>query len=83
MYDEIYNRIRYLKSVKGGITNGINHNFARIRSSSYNSLAIEKTLTFHVIILIKSVGNKNKNHYYGNILLKKGLYKDKSNRQYF
>ena len=46
-----------------GTINSINHNFARIRIDSYNSLHIEKLLTFHnVIILIKSVVNKNKNN---------------------
>ena len=46
-----------------------------------NSLPIEKILTFHnVVILIKSVVNENKNHYY-NIFLEKGSYKDKSNIQ--
>ena len=49
---------------KSGITDSINHNFARIRIDSYNSSPIEKTLTFHVIILIKSVVNKNENNYY-------------------
>ena len=29
-YDEIYGRIRYLISEESIITNGINHNFARI-----------------------------------------------------
>ena len=46
-----------------------NHNFAKIRIDSYNSLPIGKTLIFHVIILIKSVVNKNKNNYYFNIFL--------------
>ena len=55
----------------------INHNFGKIRIDSSNSLPIEKILTFHnVIILIKSVVNKNKNKYYYNIFLEKGLYKD-------
>ena len=41
-------------------------------------------LTFHnVIILIKSVANMNENEYYYNIFLEKGLYKDKSNIEYF
>ena len=44
---------------KEGIRYSINHNFARIRIDSYNSLAIEKTLTFHIVILIKSVVSKN------------------------
>ena len=43
---------------KSGITDSINHNFARIRIDSYNSLPIEQTLTFHnVIILPKLVVN--------------------------
>ena len=38
---------------------------------------MEKILTFHnVIILIKSVVNNDKNNYYYNIFLEKGLYKD-------
>ena len=38
---------------------------------SYDSLPIEKTLTLHnVIIIIKSVLNKDQNHYYYNILRK-------------
>ena len=49
-----------------------------------NSLPIEKILTFHnVIILIKSVINKYKNHYNYNIYLEKGSYKDRSNAEYF
>ena len=73
-----------IKSGKSGITDSINHNFGRIRIDSYDSLPIEKLLTFHnVIILIKSVVNKNKNEYYYNIFLEKGLYKDKSNTEYF
>ena len=31
---------------------------------------------------IKSVVNKNENNYYCNIFLEKGLYKDKSKKQY-
>ena len=54
-YDAIYNRIRYLISEKSGITNIINHNFARIRIDSYNFIPIEKALSFHnvVILIIK------------------------------
>ena len=64
-YNEIYGRIRYLISEKSGIKDSINTNFARIRIDSYNSLPIEKILTFHnVILVIKSVVNKNKNNYH-------------------
>ena len=52
--DKICNKIKYLVSDKSGITDSINHNFAKIRIDLYNSLPTEKILTFHnVIILIK------------------------------
>ena len=52
-----------------------------ILENSYNSLPIERLLTFHnVVILTKSVVNKNQNEYYYNIFSEKGLYKDKSGR---
>ena len=63
--DKTCDKIKYLRSEKSGITDNINHNFGKIRIASYDSLPIEKILTFHnVIILIKSVVNKNKNEYY-------------------
>ena len=82
LYDEICNRIKYLISEKSGTTDSIYYNFAKIRIDSYNSLPIEKLLTFHnVIILIKSAVNENKIKYYYNMFLEKGLYRDKSNTQ--
>ena len=67
-YDSIYNKIRYLMSVKRGITYVISHNYAKIKVDSYDSLSLEKAVTFHnVIILSKSVWNKNKNIYHYNI----------------
>ena len=69
---------------KSGITDNINHNFGNIRIDSYNSSPIEKILTFYyVILLIKSVVNKNKNESYYNIILEKRLYTGKSNTEYF
>ena len=66
------------------MTDSINHNFGNTRSDSCNSVPTEKILNFHnVIIPIKSVVNKNKNHYYYNIFLEKGSYKDKPNTEYF
>ena len=60
--DKICDKIKYLISKKSGITDSINHNFGRIRIDSYDSLPIEKILIFHnVIILIRSVVNKNNN----------------------
>ena len=53
-YDYIYNRFRYLISVKSNITDIISHNYAKIEVDSYNSLPLEKIMTFHnVTILIK------------------------------
>ena len=60
-YDFIYNRIRYIISVKSGITYVISYNYAKIKVDSYNPLPLEKTMTFlNLIILIKSVWNKDK-----------------------
>ena len=80
-FDKTCDRIKYLRSEKSGTTDSINHNFGRIRIDSYNTLPIEKILTIlDVIILIKSVANKNKKEYYYNIFLEKGSHKDKSNQ---
>ena len=49
LYDELIK-----KGVKSGITYVISHNYAKIKVDSYDSLALEKTLTLHnVITLIK------------------------------
>ena len=71
--------IEYLISEKSVITESINQSFARIRIDSHNFLPNEKILTFHIIILIKSVVNEDKNNCYYNIFLEKGLYKDETN----
>ena len=64
-YDAIYNRIRYLISLKSGITYIFSHYFAKIKVDSYDFLPIEKILTlYNVIMHIKTVLNKDKNHYY-------------------
>ena len=65
LFNKICDKIKYLISIKSGITNSVNHYFGKIRIDSYHSLPIKKALAFHnVIILIKSVVNKNKNKYY-------------------
>ena len=74
-YDAIFNKIKYIISQKSGITYVFFYNYARIQIDSHDSLPLEKTLTLHnVIILIKSVFNKNQNHDYYSIFLKKCLY---------
>ena len=42
----IYNRIRYLKGVKSGITYVISHNNAKVKADSYDSLPLEKNIDF-------------------------------------
>ena len=72
IYDAIHDRINYLISKKSDGKYSINHNYAKIRIDSYNSLPTEKALTFrNAIILIKPVLNKNKNYYYFNTFLEK------------
>ena len=74
-YDAIYNRIRYLVSLTSGITDVFAHYFAKIKVDSYDSFPVEKTLTLHnVVILIKSILNKDQNHYYYKIFLEKCSY---------
>ena len=62
-FDKICDRIKYLISEKGSVTNSIDQNVGKIRIDSYDSLPIEKVLTLHNITeVIKSVVNKNKNN---------------------
>ena len=71
-YDAIYDRIRYLISLKSGITYIFPQYFAKIKIDSYDSLPIEIILNLHnVIILTKSVLIKDKNHYYYKMFLEK------------
>ena len=73
-YDAVYDRTRYLISLKSGITHIFSYYFAKVKVDSYDSLPIEKILSLHnVIILIKSVLNKDKNRYYYNMLFWKML----------
>ena len=84
IYDSIYNSIRYLISIKSDIKYIISHNNVTIKVDTFNSLPLDKTNTFRkVMILTKSVWNKDKNIYYYNTFLEKGLCKYKSDRRYF
>ena len=67
-----YDRINYLIDEKSNYNYCINNSFAKIRFDSYNSFPIEKKTFHNVIILIKSVVNKNKYNYYFNTILEKG-----------
>ena len=61
-FDAIYLMISYKPKKQYHIF--FSHCYAKIKVDSYDFLPIEKTLTLHVIILIKSVLNEDKNHYY-------------------
>ena len=79
--DFIYNKIKYLIGVKASITYVVSHNYAKIKINSYDSLPLEKTMTFgNAIILNTSVFNKDKNNYYYNIFLEKASYELSKNR---
>ena len=70
-----YNRIRYLVSLKSGITYIFSHYFTKMSIDYYDSLTIEKRVTLcNIIIHIKTVLNKDKNHYYYKIFWEKSLY---------
>ena len=74
-YNVIYDGIRYLLGLKSGIRYVFSHNYAKIKIDSDDDLPLEKILNLHnVVIFIKSVLNKNKNHYYYNIFLQKCSY---------
>ena len=54
------------------ITYTVSRYFGKIKVDSYESLPIEKILTLHnVVLLIKSLLNWDKNHYYYKIFLEK------------
>ena len=68
-------RIRYVIGLKIGITYVFFNNFAEMKIQSNDDLPLEEPLHLHnVIILIKSVFNKDQNHYYYNSFLEKCSY---------
>ena len=61
--------------MKSGITDVYSHYYAKIKVDSGDSLPVERRLILHnVIILIKSVLNKDKDHYCNKIFLEKCSY---------
>ena len=64
-YDAVVDKVRHLVSLKSGITYIFSDYSAQVEIDSYDFLPVGKILTLHnVIILTKSVVNKDKNHYY-------------------
>ena len=61
-YEAIYNKIKYLISLKNGITYIFSHYFTKRKADSYDSLPMEKRLILHNIIMhVKLVLNKDEN----------------------
>ena len=61
----MYSKMRYLITLKTGITYIFSHYFVKIKVDTCEFLPILKGLTLdNVIVLIKSVLSNNKNHYY-------------------
>ena len=80
-YGSICNKIRYFISTKSGIKYVIFYNYAKNKVDSYNFLPLEKTVTFHsVIILIKSFFNKDRNDDYYNLFFEKASHKSPKNK---
>ena len=53
---DIYDRIRYLMSLKSDITYiFFSHYFVKIKVHSYDSLSIEKTLTLHNVTILNTM----------------------------
>ena len=70
----IFDRIRYLISQKSSIRYVISHNYAGIKTDSYDALPLEKAVTLrNFLIPIKSVFNKDQNDHYYNMFLEKCL----------
>ena len=62
-------------SPKSSITYVFSHYYTKIKVDSYDSSPIEKTLTLHNVTKhIKSIPNKDQNHYFYNIFLEKLSY---------
>ena len=74
-YNDIYDRIGYLLGLKSDITYVFSYKFGKIKIDSNDDLPLEEMLTLHnVIIITKSVFNKDQSHYYYNIFLEKCSY---------
>ena len=74
-HDAIYSRIIYLLSQKSGIPYIFSRYFTKIKVDSYDTFPKEKRLSLHnVIIIIKSILNKDQSHFYHKIFSEKYSY---------
>ena len=69
-----YSETRYLVLL-GSEKYGSVYNRINVKVDSYDSVPLEETIAFHnVVILIKSVFDKDKNNYYYDIFLENTSY---------
>ena len=74
-WNAINDRTRYLIGSKAVLHRFFSYNYAKIKIDSDDDLSLEETLNlYNVVILIKSILNKNQNHYCYDILLEKCSY---------
>ena len=61
-YYAIFDKIRYLTSLKSAMEYVDSHNYAKIKIDSDDDLSLEKALTMHTVVkLNESIFNKNYN----------------------
>ena len=61
--------------IKKGYYICFSHDYAKIKIDLDDDLPLERTLTmYNVVMLVKSVFNRNKNHFCYNIFLEKGSH---------
>ena len=71
-----FDKIRHLIMLKSSTSNVYSHEYTKIKIYSDDDLPSEKPLDTHnVVILNKSIFNKNHNHFYYQTFLKKCWYK--------
>ena len=74
-YDTIYDRIRCLINITSSVSYIFSHYLVKVKVDFYDCLPIEKSFTSHnVITHLKSVLNKDKNHYYYKIFFLKKVF---------
>ena len=74
-YNAVFNKNRYLISIKSNISYFFSYSYAKVTIDSDDNFPLQKTLTLHnAVILIKSVVNKNQNQYYYNVFLENFLH---------
>ena len=73
-YGAIFDRFRYLILLKCAISYVASYNYAKIKIDLDGDLPLEKALSLHNVIIVKSVFDKNHNQYFYKTFLEKCSY---------